>query len=565
MRPQPIHIYSDRSSVVEIQYSRWSHVRKFVVPLVIPQYVSRDRVDVENCEVHFDGMSKLGQVFWIAGIIRVVVPTIYPQIVDTLAQTVEISTPINSFETLKEAFFYIRNGINLYDGDDITIPPVYVALMQLLDWPYVGSLLYNLLFTAIDLWIAWRMVAINRWYQKHQTRRLGKYAEVKGFNDDLIASFVLFNPLIILTCISHSTLPVQVVLIVESIYQVCVGHSISRSAITLGVASYIGFTPVYLAPSIFALAHALKLEEPARVYVHGIAILTTTIMLLALISATMTGSTQFLTCYKSIIWGDKISPNTGLWWYLFTEMFEFFTPFYTAVFNIYHFIFIFPITVRLFEFAKVTKKDRMGVSRIAVDEKGNFVSIDPDGTVTPLNFGTENAQKEEPQATTTESEALTTEATLTRRTHEESKPATEVKKEAASESDSEHYNGDSLLAVVLCFIWLSFSKSYPVIGDLGYGVSFLAIFKNTALAHCSYLFPVGLTFVVCLLLSPIFYYCWIVLGNGNSNFFYSINLIWGVVHALIMMDVIWGKLIFDYIVQHQLTEADKKDLQLTQL
>ena len=140
MRPQQIHIYSDRSSVVEIQYSRWSHVRKFVVPLVIPQYVSRDRVDVENCEVHFDGMSKLGQVFWIAGIIRVVVPTIYPQIVDTLAQTVEILTPINSFDTLKEAFFYIRNGINLYDGDDITIPPVYVALMQLLDWPYVGSL-----------------------------------------------------------------------------------------------------------------------------------------------------------------------------------------------------------------------------------------------------------------------------------------------------------------------------------------------------------------------------------------------------------------------------------------
>lgn len=511
-------------------------------------------------------MSKLGQVFWIAGVIRMVVPTIYPQIVDTLAQTVEILTPINSFETLKEAFFYIRNGINLYDGDDITIPPVYVALMLLINWPYVGPLLYNLLFTAIDLWIAWRVVAINRWYQRHQTRRLTPYTEVKGFNDDLIASFVLFNPLIILTCISHLTLPVQIVLVVELVYQICIGHSISRLAITLGVASYIGFTPLYLAPSIFALAHALKLEEPARVYVHGTAILITTIMLLGLLSATMTGSTQFLTCYKSMILGDKISPNTGLWWYLFTEMFEFFTPFYTAVFNIYHFIFILPITIRLFEFAKVTEKDRMGVSRIAVDENGNLVSIDPDGTVTPLNLTKENPQTTvDPQAVTTELEVLATEATLTKRKHNEPVSKVEPENVATVDSDSAHYNGDSLLAVVLCFIWLSFSKLYPVIGDLGYGVSFLAIFKNTALAHCLYLFPVGLTFVVCLLLSPIFYYCWIVLGNGNSNFFYSINLIWGVVHALIMMDVIWGKLIFDYITQHQLTEAEKRDLQLTQL
>ena len=56
----------------------------------------------------------------------------------------------------------------------------------------------------------------------------------------------------------------------------------------------------------------------------------------------------------------------------------------------------------------------------------------------------------------------------------------------------------------------------------------------------------GITLIVGLLLSPIFYYIWIVLGSGNANFFYSISLIMGGVHILLLMDILWTKLSIDY-------------------
>lgn len=514
-------------------------------------------------------MDKLTQVFVIAGAIRVLVPTVSPLVVDTLALTVEILTPINSFGTLKEAFYFLNNGLNLYDGLIITIPPLYVVLMLLFNWGAIGSFVYHVLFAAVDLWLAYRAVALNRWYNERQSERLGR--PIKGFSDDLIASFVLFNPLVLLTCLSHLSLPIQVALTVELVYQVCIKRSLSRSAIALGVAAYIGFTPVYLLPCILALGHLLRLEDPQAVYVHGFALFTMTAMLLVLLLVAITGLVQFLQCYSTVIWGDMIAPNTGLWWYIFTEMFEFFTPFYTAIFNVYHFFFIVPITTRLFEFLKPLAYESMGVSQIAMDENGKLIVINPDGSTSLLEgieeTGSSVTRDLEEMELKQRKQTETTEDTVEETKDIEVSEQVETVPEKAPEKAPDYtaYNGDSLLAVVLCMMWLSFSKSYPVMGDLGYCLLLLPIFKDTAMAHSKYLFPLGLTFVVCLLLSPIFHYCWIVLGNGNSNFFYSINLIWGVVHAMLLMDIIWGKLCFDYEIQHKLTPGEISELQLTQI
>ncbi|GME73165.1 unnamed protein product [Ambrosiozyma monospora] len=50
--------------------------------------------------------------------------------------------------------------------------------------------------------------------------------------------------------------------------------------------------------------------------------------------------------YTSIIQFKKITPNLGIWWYFFTEIFEFFNNFYLMVFNLYSFIFIIPLTIK---------------------------------------------------------------------------------------------------------------------------------------------------------------------------------------------------------------------------
>lgn len=422
----------------------------------------------------------LNAVLLTGAAVRFVVPTLLPQITQILASTVEISTPVDSFRSIQEAFFYLDHGMDVYDGGVVHHPPLLVAVLKIFrdivpaQYAYI---LFNLLFTVVDVGVALKLVNLNKWYNQHQSQRTGQ--KLVGFSDALMAAFYMFNPLLILTCWSHSTLPLSYFLIVELLNQVCVDGNAYRGAIALAVAAYLSYTPWYLIVPLLALTYVVSPRKDwSDQVVQCFGMFCASVMLLILLSFVLTALSDFLLqCYWTVILYLKISPNMGLWWYLFTEMFDSFTPLYRGIFNLYSFVFIVPLTVRFFE-------------------TGPKV-------------------------------------------------------------------GDSFLAVVLCYLWLSFSKLYPIIGDLGLALSMFPIFKNTVIPHVKFLFITAMALIVVLLLAPIFYYCWIVLGNGNSNFFYSMNLIWGGVHVLLFLDFIWGRLVFDYILTHE--TKDPLSLRLTQI
>lgn len=411
--------------------------------------------------------------------IRFLLPTVFPQITDVLASTVEISTPVDSFRSLQEAFNFLKNGMDVYDGGVVYHPPLLVAVMSYVNELPFAPIWFNLLFTVVDLGIAWKLININKWYNTRQSARSGKnYA---GYSPNLICAFYLFNPLMILTNLSHSTSTFSNFLIVELVAQIVVDKNPHRGAIALAVAAYLSLTPAYLLVPILALSYAVAPERDlARQVVHGSCIFIASVCMLFLLSFALTALPDFVyQCYWTVLLFEKIAPNMGLWWYIFTEMFSFFTPLYKGIFNLYSFVFIVPITLRYFEPAADTRV------------------------------------------------------------------------------------GDSFLAVVMSCMWISFSKSYPIVGDLGLVFSMLPIFKNTVIPHTKFLFINALMLITCLVLAPIFYYCWIVLGNGNSNFFYSMSLIWGGVHILVFLDFLWGRLVHDYIQTHDVKDPSK--LRLTQI
>ncbi|GEQ67410.1 hypothetical protein JCM33374_g1075 [Metschnikowia sp. JCM 33374] len=414
--------------------------------------------------------------------IRFVLPTLFPQITDVLAATAEVSTPIDSFRSLREAFFYLDHGIDVYDGTIVHHPPLFVSLMKMLNdaaGPSYNDALFSLLYTLTDVGIAYKLTQLNSWYNAYHSRKTGR--NLVAVSSSLIAAFYLFNPLLILTNWSHSTAIFTYFLIVESLVQAVIDKNIYRGAIALGVAAYLSFSPIYLIVPYLALAYAVApIREWKSQVVKTSVIFFFSVTSLVLISLMLYPSADFLySCYWSVISFEKITPNLGLWWYIFTEMFEFFTSLYKGIFNLYSFIFVVPFTLRFFEYANDRK------------------------------------------------------------------------------------SGDSFFAFALCFLWISFSKPYPIIGDLGLSISILPIFKNTVITHAKFFFITTLMLITCLLLSPIFYYCWIVLGNGNSNFFYSMSLAWGVVHVLIFLDLIWGRLTFEYIETNEV-EKDE-NLRLTQI
>ncbi|CAH6720554.1 GPI transamidase component Gab1p [[Candida] jaroonii] len=415
-------------------------------------------------------------------ILRFIIPTIFPDIPDSLDSLVELSTPINSFGSLKESFFYLSNGINPYNGGINHHSPLLVSFFynfQQLLGNNMFTIFTNFLYALVDALISLRLVKINNWYHKYNSERRGE--KLYKISDDLIVSFYLFNPLMILSTLSHSTLIFSLFFTIESVYQIINGN-LPRSMISLSISSYLSLTPIYLIFPILAFAHRLiKVDQLSQIYFHGSAVFITSIGLLLFFSLILTSSAEFIDqCYGTVIRFDKLQPNIGLWWYFFTEMFDFFTPFYLGVFNLFHFIFILPITIRLFEYK------------------------------------------------------------------------------------SHKTVGDGFLAIFLCYVWLSFTKPYPTIGDLGFSISLMPIFSGTIIPYCKLIHITGIVWLIGLLLSPILYYCWIVLGNGNANFFYSMNLLFGAVHILILIDFLWGKLVSDYCDIHKVPAKDRHTIRLTQ-
>ncbi|EGV64768.1 hypothetical protein PSN45_005117 [Yamadazyma tenuis] len=435
-------------------------------------------------------MNQTHRILCIGVLVRFLLPTLFPSIPFKLSTVVELATPINSYTSLQEAFFYLQHSINPYDGGVNHHPPLLVAFFGLFKSQLPDSVFLtacNLLYSVVDVIIALRLASLNRWYNARVSKKTGE--PVAPLSDALMVSFYLFNPLIILTNLSHCTLVFSQLFIIESLHQLTSNTNLARAMVSLGIATYLSGSPVLMVVPVLALAYvSLPKHKWENVYIQGTVVFFMTCGLLVFISAIWTSSVAFLDqCYGVIIRFDKIQPNVGLWWYFFTEMFDFFTPFYIGVFNLFSMIFIVPLTIRFFEY----------------EDK------DP--------------------------------------------------KKASVKT------GDAFLAVYLCYVWMSFLKSYPTVGDFGLAISLAPIFAATVLPYCKLVYITALTLLVCLILSPIFYYCWIVLGNGNSNFFYSINLVWGGVHILVLIDFTWGQLIREYCQEHDISPEQRHVIRLTQL
>lgn len=95
-----------------------------------------------------------------------------------------------------------------------------------------------------------------------------------------------------------------------------------------------------------------------------------------------------------------------------------------------------------------------------------------------------------------------------------------------------------LYSFVICWSWIIMTKPYPTIGESGLLITLLPMFKPI-MGYLKYPMFTSLLYLHAIILSPIFYYLWIDLGSGNSNFFYAISLVYCLAMGLIVTDLIW--------------------------
>uniref|UniRef100_A0A8D2ZGW6 Phosphatidylinositol glycan anchor biosynthesis class U protein n=1 Tax=Scophthalmus maximus TaxID=52904 RepID=A0A8D2ZGW6_SCOMX len=277
---------------------------------------------------------------------------------ELIAERVEVVSPLTAWKRGKGAPAAFSGGV--------VLTPLIIYLFHfLVDYAEVTFMLADVI-TAVALYMA---VAD---YNK-QVFRKQKYAlEADRYPLDClelirspkemyyiplkVAMFYLLNPFTILCCVAKSTCGLNNAIIALFILTTIKG-SVLLSAIFLSLATYQSIYPLTLcAPALLYLMQRQYIPVNFRRFSFWWFIAQYAFMylgslfVLVCLSFFLLGSWDYLpSVYGFILSVPDLTPNIGLFWYFFAEMFEHFRLFFLCVFQINVFFYTIPLSVKLKE------------------------------------------------------------------------------------------------------------------------------------------------------------------------------------------------------------------------
>ncbi|XP_069025696.1 phosphatidylinositol glycan anchor biosynthesis class U protein isoform X2 [Embiotoca jacksoni] len=171
-----------------------------------------------------------------------------------------------------------------------------------------------------------------------------------------VAMFYLLNPFTILSCVAKSTCGLNNAVIALFILTTIKGN-VLLSAIFLCLATYQSIYPLTLcAPALLYLMQRQYIPVNFRrasfwwFIVQYLFMYLGSLFVLVGLSFFLLGSWDYLpSVYGFILSVPDLTPNVGLFWYFFAEMFEHFRLFFLCVFQINVFFYTIPLSVKLKE------------------------------------------------------------------------------------------------------------------------------------------------------------------------------------------------------------------------
>ncbi|GJE88253.1 PIG-U domain-containing protein [Phanerochaete sordida] len=272
----------------------------------------------------------------------------YLNLPDTLQHDHQLSTPLTSYPRLQEGLYLFHNGVDPYSGGLFRHSPLLLSLFSTV-LP-LNRHTAALLWTASDALAAWALVQI--WRARQQLT-------AKTPRDSLIAAAYLLNPYILLPTLARSTATFENALLLLAVMFACRGKA-AATLLTLAVATHLSLTSaLYLLPLVLLLltTPVSHLASP-RPYPYALQdivkragpfMVEYTVYMLVLAGAATLASGGWGWVGKT--WGavltlPDLTPNVGLWWYFFTEMFDHFRPFFLMVFSIHLAIYPLPLSIK---------------------------------------------------------------------------------------------------------------------------------------------------------------------------------------------------------------------------
>ncbi|KAL1743385.1 GPI transamidase subunit PIG-U [Schizophyllum fasciatum] len=262
---------------------------------------------------------------------------------DALKHSALLSSPLTSYSHLQEGIYLYNLGVNPYSGGVFHHSPLLLSLFTTVLPNSRWSA--HLLWTAADVIAAWSLVTI--WRRRQSMSQSSR--------DWIVAASYLLNPYLFLPSLALSSSSLENALALVALMFASRGKS-SPAVLCLALLLQQSLSSILLiAPTLLLLLtsptsrlaspHVLKLE----------------LRPLALLTAELACYTAFLTITSAVVaggwmwvpqtWGvsltlPDLTPNPGLWWYFFTEMFDHFRPFFLMVFSVHLLIYIAPICIK---------------------------------------------------------------------------------------------------------------------------------------------------------------------------------------------------------------------------
>ncbi|TFK74295.1 PIG-U-domain-containing protein [Pluteus cervinus] len=255
----------------------------------------------------------------------------------------QLTTPLTSYANLQEGIYLFNRGINPYDGGYFRHSPLFLSLFSTI-LPNTKSTAY-IIWTLCDGIAAWALVQIWRARQGIST----------SSRDLLITTSYLFNPYLVLPSLALSTSTFENTFLLLCIMFASQGKA-SFALLTLALLVHLSLsTVVLIVPVILLLLSTPKsqLASPHanpvdfRKGLHLLGEYLVYFFILIFTSTLIAGNWNWV----SQTWGTTLTlpdltPNIGLWWYFFTEMFDHFRPFFLMVFSVHLLIYIAPICIK---------------------------------------------------------------------------------------------------------------------------------------------------------------------------------------------------------------------------
>ncbi|KAG4302642.1 hypothetical protein PCANB_001008 [Pneumocystis canis] len=261
-------------------------------------------------------------------------------IVSLLSNRVEITTTATSYKKLKEGLFLYEHGISPYNGDLFHQAPLFLVLFSAIKFISDSEFFVSLLYAIVDLFSAWSLLDIaDSVFSNNQSQNiLGKYITVSLF---------LFNPYSIISCVGMSTAIFTNCSILTSLSYLQREKSM-QSIVFLAIATYLSFYPILLLPPSILMLHKNNIKKTETFIAKNIILFFTALLILLFLSFIVINSWDFLSAtYGFILFVPDLTPNIGLWWYFFIEIFDSFRTFFISIFQLHLFIYVAPLCIRL--------------------------------------------------------------------------------------------------------------------------------------------------------------------------------------------------------------------------